>query len=380
MLGGGTSGELQIRPSNAHRWTECYASPRIEARYPDDDSNALEGTTAHWLADAILKHGGSPYTYVNYEHENGVFITEQMADAVQFYVDYVRSIPGELSGIEEHLSITEVHEDYKGTVDYWAVVGTTLHIVDFKYGWGIVEPTENPQLASYAYGVIEGAKELLPEGTKIDLIKLTIVQPRPYHEQGGIRSWNLTKDPSPSCAFVKYRAIIAKLREAYLLASGPSPESKSGEHCKHCRGLRDCLSARMAAMNAIDYSARGTVENMTLAQKAVELDILTRAEDALKWRKGALDEELTALAKEGKAIPGYGLESGRGSVTWTIPVEEIEELNPDLVVKKPVTPNQALEKGLSEDDVKKYSKKIPGKRALKRDGNKLKQIFAEGAV
>ena len=136
------------RPSGAERWCPCPASHSMEAPFQKDESTSLEGTAAHWLAALILEHGGKPETFINYQYENGAYVTDEMADAVGLYWKEVA--PCEGGYIEQLTEIPRIGQGYKGTPDFWYFdpKTCTLHVKDLKYGWGLVEPFENLQLIS----------------------------------------------------------------------------------------------------------------------------------------------------------------------------------------------------------------------------------------
>jgi hypothetical protein len=137
-------------------------------------------------------------------------VTEEMADHVQLYVDYVRNLMNETKGvlaIEHRVHLKTLHPDLYGTCD--AIVYEdfgTLHVIDFKYGAGIpVEVEGNEQVMYYALGALELGD--------FEKVVLHIVQPRAEHEAGPIRSWSTTP-----AVLVKLRAYGSGRAKAAPLA------------------------------------------------------------------------------------------------------------------------------------------------------------------
>ena len=101
-----------LSPSSAPRWLHCPGSVALHAQFTDSGSaDAAEGTAAHTLAEKCLvsstnadEHIGMviPTDYAPFK------VDDDMADAVQRYVDYVRQVVAGCNGelrIEQRLSI-----------------------------------------------------------------------------------------------------------------------------------------------------------------------------------------------------------------------------------------------------------------------------------
>lgn len=77
--------------------------------------------------------------------------------------------------IEQHLDFSCYVPDGFGTGDAVIVGDGTLHVIDFKYGQGIlVDADDNPQMKLYALGALE----LFGSLYDIDEVSMTIYQPR----------------------------------------------------------------------------------------------------------------------------------------------------------------------------------------------------------
>ena len=86
----------RLSPSSAQRWINCPGSIReIEKAPPAPDSFAArEGTAAHELAEVCLKRNQNADEFIG-AFFNDFEVDEEMADAVQLYLDTVREYDGD---------------------------------------------------------------------------------------------------------------------------------------------------------------------------------------------------------------------------------------------------------------------------------------------
>jgi len=151
------SDHRRFSPSGASRWLACPGS----VFGPQDNSSSVyadEGTAAHSLANECWMLGTCPTDRIG-ETINGFTITEEMAQAVQIFLDEISSMESLLgdAGKVRIETRMEVHfedpdnPDFGGTADAVVWSANSVAIIDFKYGAGVaVEVTENPQLKCYA--------------------------------------------------------------------------------------------------------------------------------------------------------------------------------------------------------------------------------------
>ena len=183
-----------IAPSSASRWGACPGSAVLEAGYPDNpehEESRKEGNASHWVASSVLTDGARPQDFVGLTAFNGIIIDDVMVDAAMVYVAAVLAVSGEVLKVEQAVQIARINAACFGTPDSWyydAVQGI-LHIFDYKYGWGVVEAFENKQGVCYYAGIID---ELgIPDEHL--RVHIHIIQPRPYHWGGPVRTWETTR-------------------------------------------------------------------------------------------------------------------------------------------------------------------------------------------
>ena len=341
------------RPSAATRWVPCPASWGFESQYPDSESEAARnGTACHELAERC-GIDGNPLESVGRAATNGVIFTADMADMVATYQTALRGWGAPQHVIfEQTFGPCDALYGLRGTCDAWALIGRTLHIADLRTGWGIVEPEENWQLIAYALLVIDhlGRDKVRAQ---VDHVEMTIVQPGPAHIKGRVRTWKA----HVSWIMDKHGAT---LQAAIRAAEGPDPSAKSGGHCKYCKALAHCDTARKASLNALDVMEKGRLQKLDAPDVLAEYRLLKAAQQRIKSRLGATGEEIIGRIKGGEYIPGLSIVTAEGKERWTGGVPAGPLLAPYVArLKKEtyLTPNQAKKAGVPAPLVDKASER-----------------------
>jgi hypothetical protein len=231
----------KIGASSAYRWFACPGSVSLASTMPKQPSSvyAAEGTAAHELADMCLSSDTDAIEYVGQKltttfNDEPFEVTEEMADAVQVYLDVVRENIKEHSQVyyEEGFDLGWIHEGLFGTNDACIVdLFETLHVFDYKHGKGhAVDVVGNKQLMYYALGA----------GHKLRFhfkkVKLWIVQPRAPHTDGPVRSWEITVD--------ELLAFKDELKAAAVATEQPDAPLSAGDHCGFCPAAGKCPALR----------------------------------------------------------------------------------------------------------------------------------------
>jgi hypothetical protein len=354
---------ISLRKSGAGRWVPCPASPRLEAPFPDVESeDAKEGTAAHWVAAQVLGGHRQLEELTDRTAPNGVIVTGEMVEHVESYTTRPREgvpvverpLPSAIPGVED------------GTPDALWIVSNRGFIDDLKYGYGIVEVVGNWQLASYAVDLF------VKHEWQLEAVTVTIVQPRPYHPDGRVRSWTITRD-------VGWQ-LSQHLQQAAQRAHDPNSPAATGPHCKNCRALHACEAARRAGMNGVDVSLAASAPDLPADALAGELRQLRRAADAIKLRLDALESHGLATIDRGGIIPGWIAERSLGRRRWKDPAQItfLEAITgKSLHETKPVSPAQAEKCGVDSATVKIYTETpVTGRKLVERDGSqKASEVF-----
>lgn len=337
----------RLAPSAAHRWMECPGSVRMEADLPEQSSvYAAEGTAAHelcahclsndidaaaFLGSVIDIEGANPGEMFGNKNPDGVTrfeVTDEMVDAVQTYLDAVRSLFGKakdrknpdiIVDVEQRLDMTHLHPEIFGTGDAVVYQKNTawLHVLDFKYGKGVaVDPTENPQLMLYGAGAAQRYNNLPIKG-----ITLHIVQPRTPGDP--VRSW-----PTDLLTLMEFEQEIATAAGFCDVAAGDDNMDadtwakmylSAGEHCRFCKAAPTCPAYRQraTAIAVAEFADDGTIvlpEPSTLAPEQMA-DVLRDADLIGNWVK-AVQEYAHKEAVAGRMPPGFKLVAKRANRRW----------------------------------------------------------------
>ena len=340
-----------LRLSAAGSWVPCSGYPRLAAQFPNLESEAAkEGTAAHSMGEAVLKGEVSDVSeLVDRAAPNGVIMTSDMAEHVQFYIDTVRApgLPLDVEGFTVLESAT-LPVKIQGTADAKALAPDLwLNIWDLKFGWGIVDAVGNWQIAGYGIG---HAMAAIKQGYNVQGVHLHIVQPRPHHPAGRVRTWSVPIE--------KLWDLWATMYASATKATGANPELVTGEHCKHCPALHACPSARAASLNAVDVTNALFSDNVPPEVMASEIETLRRASSAIKLRLEAMERQAIDTLKGGGMLPGWALETSSGQRKWRNAAEvgTLELLTgKDLHERKPLSPYQCEQNGVDSKMVNAYT-------------------------
>lgn len=303
----------KLSPSAAHRWFECPGSVRLSADIPNKSSRfADEGTAAHTLGELCIKNGFDASDFAGghvdlktgkvHRHEGDgdhcFAITDEMVEAVQLYVDTVRSLilPGDEHELECKLDLTHIPGMEFGTGDFLRYRPSTQELVicDLKYGKGVpVEVEGNEQLLTYADGT---AKRFHNRG--LSKVMMVIVQPRRPHPKGPVRVWTID-----ALELLEFRFDLKAAAEA---TKQPDAPLKPGHWCKFCPAAATCpaLTKHSLEVAEIEFAEEPTSVVDLEPEKIAE--VLTKAGVLKDWIK-RVEERAHQMALEGNPPIGFKL-------------------------------------------------------------------------
>lgn len=300
-------------PSSFSRRIGCPGSANMERDLPNESSPyAAEGTAAHALGEMCL---GTGFDAKDYEGEiiknndgTEFEVNANMIDAVQQYVDYCYPLTSQDNYLIEHkFALPFLGPEEKGTSDFTALHNDILHVIDYKHGRGVpVDAKGNIQGLCYGLGA---AKYF--EKEKWHTLKITIVQPRAYHDDGPIRSWDVPRD----------ELIDYMIDFAYHAKATEDPEAplNVGDWCRFCKAKPICPAQLKYAEDAMEMdfaeptSKPVPVELLTDEQIA-DL-ILNRIKIIEQWCASVKDFGQNR-AEAGNALPGTKLVATREVRMW----------------------------------------------------------------
>lgn len=293
-----------LSPSSSHRWLNCTPSPRLEEQFPNNDTTAAaEGTAAHALCEHKLKKA----LKMRSKRPVSEYDSDEMELCSDGYVEYVleklteakKLCSDPLALIEQHLDFSKYVTDGFGTGDCLIIADDTIHIIDFKYGQGVVvDATDNPQMKLYALGALEMYAGIYD----IKQIALTIYQPRRNH----ISEWEISVDDLLEWAYTELKV------KAELAYNGEG-DYCAGEWCTFCRAAVKCRARAEAKLQLAQYEF---AQPPLLSDEEIE-DILGKLDDLTAWAKDIKDYAEDAAINHGKKWTGFKVVEGRSVRKYT---------------------------------------------------------------
>lgn len=357
---------LTITADELPRFMACNGSRNINKVQVFEPDNAMrdEGDAAHWLIEQVFNKRFGLDELVGRPAFNGVYITEEMVEAVTPCLEDIRG-----KGAVEVVTSYGDGQLYQvnGRADWVALEGTTLYVGDFKYGWSIIEPEKNWTLLSHAVGWLFANPTT---SNSVTNVTLRIWQPRPHHPSGKrIRSVTYT-----------IRDVWNFWNEMMLCLTNPNNMLNTGKHCKDCLGMINCPASQKATMNALEVSELGYVSNPDEATLAFIIEQSERAIKILEQNSKAATDLALHRIKAGKIVPGYTVERELTNKQWKsgITVETAAMLTgKDLGKKQLITPAQAVKSGVAQEVVDALcERREKGVKLVKRDANTtVKKLF-----
>jgi hypothetical protein len=175
----------------------------------------------------------------------------------------------------------------------------------------------NPQQMLYAIGAVyalftkDYAGNSFTDISKVvRKVVISIVQPRKYHEEGAVRSWETTAADLLFWA----RNIAAP---AALEASKPNAHLECGEHCQFCPALAICKAFNAQAMEVAktDFSSPVLPDPSSLTKEEV-VKILKLSDLITSWA-GQVEAYAQTLLEKGEEVPGFKLVQKRSNRKWS---------------------------------------------------------------
>ena len=287
-----------LSASSSHRWLHCLPSARLELEFENTNGEAAkEGTAAHALSEHKLKKA----LRIRSKRPTSEYDSDEMEECTDAYVDFImeqvelarKSCTDPIVLIEQRLDFSCYVPDGFGTGDCVIISDDRLHIVDFKYGMGVlVDAEDNPQMKLYALGALEIYDSLYD----IKEISMTIFQPR----RENVSTWTVPVEELKAWAEEELKPKAAKAYQG-------EGEYMPGPWCTFCRASTRCR-------------ARAD-ENLKLAQMEFKMPplltdseiekVLTILPDLTKWANEITAYATDAAVNHGKEWHGFKVVEGR---------------------------------------------------------------------
>lgn len=292
------SNHAKLSPSSSHRWLHCTPSVLLESEFENKTSQAAEeGTAAHALCEHKLKK----LLHRRSKRPVSVYDTDEMEECSDAYAAFVmeqlelvkQTCKDPVLLIEQKVNFSEYVPDGYGTADCLIVSDETLHIIDFKYGQGVLVAAEdNSQLKCYALGSLALFEDLYD----FKQVAMTIFQPR----RENVCTWSVAVEELKSWA-------ETELKPKAEMALKGDGEYCPGEWCTFCKAAVKCRAR--------------AEEKLKLAQEEFKLpplitdaeieEILAVLPDLTKWANDILAYATEAAVNHGKEWTGFKVVEGR---------------------------------------------------------------------
>ena len=290
-----------LSASASKQWLNCPPSAKLCSEIEDRASPyAQQGTDAHELCEykvqvALGNKATDPTENLEYfdaEMENCTdeyrnYVVEQLEEAKKFCNDPIVLV-------EQRLDFSKWVPQGFGTGDCLIVADDVLHIIDFKYGLGVIVNAEhNPQMMCYGLGALD-----IYDGIyDIKTVKMTIFQPR----RDNVSTFTMSKDELLSWA----DTVLAPTAKLAFEGKG---EFKAGDHCTFCKIKATCR--KRAEYNLMlaqyDFEMPANLDETEIAA------ILPKVDDLVSWVND-IKEYALQQALSGTKYDGYKVVEGKSN-------------------------------------------------------------------
>ena len=290
-----------LSASASKQWLNCPPSAKLCSEIEDRASPyAQQGTDAHELCEykvqvALGKDATNPTENLEYfdaEMENCTdeyrnYVVEQLEEAKKLCNDPIVLV-------EQRLDFSKWVPQGFGTGDCLIVADDVLHIIDFKYGLGVIVNAEhNPQMMCYGLGALD-----IYDGIyDIKTVKMTIFQPR----RDNVSTFTMSKDELLSWA----DTVLAPTAKLAFEGKG---EFKAGDHCTFCKIKATCRKRAEYNLQLAQYDFEMPA-NLDETEIAA---ILPKVDDLVSWVND-IKEYALQQALSGTKYDGYKVVEGKSN-------------------------------------------------------------------
>ncbi|HCW53403.1 MAG TPA: DUF2800 domain-containing protein [Clostridium sp.] len=289
-----------LSASSSHRWLNCLPSALLEQNFEDKESTAAaEGTAAHELCEHKLRKA------LNMRSKRPVsqYNCDDMEEYSDAYVEFVmeqlniakQNCKDPLVLIEQKIDFSNYVPDGFGTGDCIIISDGKLHIIDFKYGLGVlVDAVENPQMKLYAIGAFDAFNNLYD----IKEVSMSIFQPR----RENVNTWTIGADKLKDWA-------ENELKPKAEMAMKGEGEYIPGEWCTFCKAAIKCRARAEEKLKLTQMEFK-----MPPLLKDVEIEeILGKLPALKKWSNEILAYATDSAVNHGKQWSGFKVVEGRSN-------------------------------------------------------------------
>jgi hypothetical protein len=308
--------------SVAARVLRCPASVGLTEKVPaylrKPSAYAERGTACHAAIVQLIDETEDLESLIGKTFSGYTITRDDVENALRpgyAHVEQLLNTPG-AEFYREHRVVFPTIPGAFGTADLLVRIGTTVHVIDFKFGAGVRVPALcpdgdedviNPQLLFYA----AAGRHSLPEFfADAENIILTIVQPASIEPDAEM----VSSVPVTHGELDEFRAVY---RGVCAEALSDAPRLERGDWCRFCPARPICPAHTAPLLDLAQFAM--PTPPCTPADKAAYLQALAAGldlVDAVKDLRTALHEQAKCALESGDTVPGYALSAGRAERYW----------------------------------------------------------------
>lgn len=381
--------KLDLNPSAADRWTTCTASPRfiLECEQKGMLGESVtaynqEGTTAHEVAAALLQDR-KPREHDKYHCP--VPVTEEMHVHAWSYLQYIESLrePGAQLLVEQKLPLWYM-EGRNAIVDAALMNRDSLHVIDLKYGEGVIVSPEGSLQGTIYTKSIQRAKDFIFDNDFP--ITIHIYQPRGRAaEDAPTHKWQTVWGEIEKLSHHIFRQAVNVQQD---IDTKFAPSEKACQWCPakgFCEAREKWLQGDVSELTNLDAILPST-NVMTVERMAA---VVRHGDKIVKWINEVKAYALTYM-KAGNKLPGFKLVTSRGgNRTWMDPKKAAKLLVEQTILKReevikettigPAEAEKLLGKNKVPKDLVNLITKAPGWPVIALEDDKRESCFLDAS-
>jgi hypothetical protein len=307
--------------SVAARVLHCPASvglvQKVPAHLRKPSVYADRGTALHSAMALLLDTDAVPIeSFIGKTFSNYTIMRDDVENALRpayDFADQLLSAPEAAYYPERRVVFPTIAGAY-GTCDLLVRIGSTVHVIDFKFGSGVQvlalypdgdEDVINGQLLFYA----AAARHSLPDFfAGVEAITLTILQPMSTEIDAEMVS-------SVTVTHAELDEFITVYRAACEQALSPAPRLERGAWCRFCAARPICPAhtGPLLDLAAFAQPAPAPPAKETYLQLIADgLNLIEQVKDICT----ALRDQAKRALESGDLVPGHALSAGRAERHW----------------------------------------------------------------
>lgn len=320
----------KLAPSASHRWMNCPGSVQLCEKVPEpiESEYAAEGTAAHTLGSTALLAQKDAREYLGNEYY-GFKVTEEMAKAVQVYIDAIRErlpkgefkhVLNTLFMVEQKFDLAWLHNGMYGSSDacIYHPEEKRLIVTDYKHGVGVeVDPEWNSQAMIYALGAIHDLWSRQTEITKqaisvlqmIETVDIIIVQPRVFGADELVKVWTV------KASDLIYWGVHI-LKAAAVATEQANAPLRVGKHCRFCPALSVCPEQARTALAVAKTEFGAPVLPSPELLSSEQLLKVMELSDAFGAWADSVRAYIQKRMEMGQQFPGWKLVQKKANREW----------------------------------------------------------------